>query len=219
MQTEASPKRIAAVTRDELIQTGIRMFGELGYEGTSVRALTRKAGANIASVTYHFGGKVAFFNACLDTVAAHLNAVGPERFLPANADSAAQLTEREAAIRLRLIIRSVLESAFDPEEADYVRFMHGQVVAEGRGLERFVEMTLREHHEIFTMLIARAEQRNPGDEITSARAMSIMMQTLGMVHSQRLFALLLGWQRPQDRITDLVDSIYPLPSPRPEDTL
>lgn len=34
-----------------------RLFGEFGYRGTSVRAITSLAGANLAAVAYHIGSK------------------------------------------------------------------------------------------------------------------------------------------------------------------
>ena len=46
-----------AATKLRLLQAGEQMFADVGYADTSVRDLTAEAGANLAAVNYHFGGK------------------------------------------------------------------------------------------------------------------------------------------------------------------
>ncbi|MEJ2313445.1 MAG: TetR/AcrR family transcriptional regulator [Nitrospirota bacterium] len=50
-RTEAKP------TRRKLIDSARKLFLERGYEGVSIRDVTEAAGANVASINYHFGGK------------------------------------------------------------------------------------------------------------------------------------------------------------------
>ncbi|MFD8540375.1 TetR/AcrR family transcriptional regulator [Streptomyces rubrogriseus] len=44
-------------TRTKVLDAAERLFAENGYSGTSVRAITGLAGANLAAVAYHFGSK------------------------------------------------------------------------------------------------------------------------------------------------------------------
>jgi AcrR family transcriptional regulator len=44
-------------TRTQILDAAERLFAERGYRGTSVRAITDLAGANLAAVAYHFGSK------------------------------------------------------------------------------------------------------------------------------------------------------------------
>lgn len=44
-------------TRTQLLDAAERLFAERGFSGTSVRAITELAGANLAAVGYHFGSK------------------------------------------------------------------------------------------------------------------------------------------------------------------
>ncbi|QUX27742.1 TetR family transcriptional regulator [Nocardiopsis akebiae] len=44
-------------TRTQILDAAERLFAEHGYRGTSVRAITALAGANLAAVGYHFGSK------------------------------------------------------------------------------------------------------------------------------------------------------------------
>jgi AcrR family transcriptional regulator len=43
-----------------------RLFADRGYDGASVRAITREAGVNLGAVTYHFGSKRALYAAVLE---------------------------------------------------------------------------------------------------------------------------------------------------------
>lgn len=46
-----------ALTRERLLEVAEHLFCRRGYAATSVREVTATAGCNLASVTYHFGGK------------------------------------------------------------------------------------------------------------------------------------------------------------------
>jgi AcrR family transcriptional regulator len=55
-------------TRLALIAAGRELFATHGYRGASIRAITTKAGANLGSVTYHFGSKQNLYGAVLGSV-------------------------------------------------------------------------------------------------------------------------------------------------------
>jgi AcrR family transcriptional regulator len=44
-------------TKDRILEVAERLFAERGIAGTSLRAVTAEAGANVAAVHYHFGSK------------------------------------------------------------------------------------------------------------------------------------------------------------------
>lgn len=46
-----------AETRDLILQAGGEVFAQAGFRAATVRAICQRAGANIAAVNYHFGGK------------------------------------------------------------------------------------------------------------------------------------------------------------------
>lgn len=50
-----------------LLQAAKRLFATQGYDGTSVRQICEAAGANVALVSYYFGGKENMFQALFDT--------------------------------------------------------------------------------------------------------------------------------------------------------
>jgi AcrR family transcriptional regulator len=53
-------------TDERVLEVAIRLFAQRGYHGTSIREITRAAGANLGAVTYHFGGKRALYGQALE---------------------------------------------------------------------------------------------------------------------------------------------------------
>ena len=49
-------------TRSRILDAAERLFVEHGFDGTSMRMITRDAEANLAAVNYHFGGKDALIH-------------------------------------------------------------------------------------------------------------------------------------------------------------
>ena len=50
-------------TKQRLLDGAEAIFAEHGFAGASLRAITRRAGANLAAVHYHYGSKAALFGA------------------------------------------------------------------------------------------------------------------------------------------------------------
>jgi AcrR family transcriptional regulator len=75
-------------TRTRILDAAEELFMLHGFEGTSMRQLTTKAGVNLAAVNYHFGSKDAL-----------IEAVFRRRLDPMNAARTAALDELEAAGR------------------------------------------------------------------------------------------------------------------------
>ena len=50
-------------TRTRILDAAEELFMQHGFEGTSMRALTTRAGVNLAAVNYHFGSKDALIEA------------------------------------------------------------------------------------------------------------------------------------------------------------
>lgn len=53
-------------TRLNLIETATPLFAKKGFAAVSVRELAHAAGANVAAVSYHFGGKEGLYQAVLE---------------------------------------------------------------------------------------------------------------------------------------------------------
>ena len=60
-------------TRSKILDAAEQMFAEHGFDGTSIREITRVADVNVAAVHYHFGSKEALLQAVLARRLAPIN--------------------------------------------------------------------------------------------------------------------------------------------------
>ena len=60
-------------TRERLLNAAEQLFAEQGIAVTTLRALTRAAGVNLAAVHYHFGGKEGLLDAVVERRAIVMN--------------------------------------------------------------------------------------------------------------------------------------------------
>ena len=84
-------------TRTRILDAAEHLFAERGFRGTSVRAITDLAGANLAAVGYHFGSKAELLAAVARRVIEPINAAqcaGLDRLLARTPDPpASELVE------------------------------------------------------------------------------------------------------------------------------
>tara|TARA_Y100001934_G_C12301057_1_gene749935 strand:- start:447 stop:1097 length:651 start_codon:yes stop_codon:yes gene_type:complete len=69
-----TPRADSLQTRERILDTCERLFGEHGYSGTSVRAIADAAGVNLAAAHYHFGSKTQLLEAVFHRAVAPINA-------------------------------------------------------------------------------------------------------------------------------------------------
>lgn len=127
-------------TREKILNAAEELFSENGFSATSVRAITTKAGVNLAALNYHFGSKDAVIDAVFE------RRVGP-------------LSQE----RLRLL--DEVEAATGPEGPDLESILRAllapaiRLVSEpNSGGERFMKLMGRAHSEsgeLFDKVLAR----------------------------------------------------------------
>ncbi|WP_430785323.1 TetR/AcrR family transcriptional regulator [Actinoplanes sp. G11-F43] len=144
-------------TRTQLLDAAEHLFAEHGYRGTSVRAITDRAGANLAAVGYHFGSKADLLaEVCRRAVEpiTSAQAAGLDRLLERTPDPAvADLVEAFVGPMFDLggarAYRLIVTILSDP--ADEMRAWNGPA-----------EDTIRDR---FAAAFARALPGLPGDEL------------------------------------------------------
>lgn len=91
-------------TRERLLEAGRELFGERGYEATSIEALLGAAGVARGALYHHFETKEALFDAVLDAVVAEMAA----------RVQTAVARESDPVARLRTGCATWLRMALDP---------------------------------------------------------------------------------------------------------
>jgi AcrR family transcriptional regulator len=86
-------------TRSLILETALEMFGERGYEETTMRAIAEKAGVALGNTYYHFHSKE------------HLIQAYYERMREIHSESCAEVLKKERTLKGRLlgVMRQILE--------------------------------------------------------------------------------------------------------------
>ncbi len=142
-----------------------KLFSELGVEGTSVRAITTAAGANLGAINYHFGSK--------DQLVMEVFA---RRLQPLNRERLARLDALERAagkrkLKLEQVVEALVRPAVETRETqteDEYAFM--QVICRcfhepNPKLKAFVEDQFREIARRFDAAVLRAVPNLPSGEL------------------------------------------------------
>lgn len=81
-------------TRHALLDHATSVFAESGYDGASVREITRRADANQAAISYHFGSKASLY---LEVLKLAVTALGDASLLEGDT---VERVDRDEAVRL-----------------------------------------------------------------------------------------------------------------------
>jgi AcrR family transcriptional regulator len=132
----ASPPSDKAATRQRLLESAGEVFAEHGYRATTVRAICRQAGANIAAVNYHFGDKRALYAA----VVRFAHGCAADRH-PIDPGAARRQPPRQ---RLRAFVHGFLMRLLDQgRPAWHGKLMAREMVEPSGALDELVEKAIR----------------------------------------------------------------------------
>ena len=114
----------AMETRQSLILTALQLFGEKGFEATTTREIAAAAGANIGSISYHFGGKEGLHAACAEFIVATMRSVIGATFDIDAPDAETKLDRDEARRRLSQLSGIMIDFLTARPEAAAHRPLH-----------------------------------------------------------------------------------------------
>ena len=110
-------------TKTQILDTAERLFAELGFDATSLRALTAAAQVNLAAVNYHFGSKEGLICAVFERRLDPINIERIAELEAAIAEAAAAGREPTLEAVLTAFFGPVLRMARDPGGANFMRLL------------------------------------------------------------------------------------------------
>ncbi|UVF21186.1 CerR family C-terminal domain-containing protein [Microvirga terrae] len=165
--------RASERTREALIEAAAIVFAEKGYEGGSVRDITRKAGANQAAITYHFGGKEGLYREVLRVAFAALK--------ESDVLDAERLDVLEPREALRLFVRQMLLPLLKRTVlARYIRILNWEIL---QRTDIFQDLAMAENASLVTSA-ERLVRRFLGEE---ASAEEVAVASLWLLHQGFIF--------------------------------
>ncbi|MGH1348592.1 MAG: TetR/AcrR family transcriptional regulator [Nannocystales bacterium] len=139
-------------TAERIRAEATRLFAELGFAATSVRAICAAAGANVNGVSYHFGGKQALYQDILGRI-------GDDRLA-----SAQRLLGRPpqdtADLEQRLVLFAEETLAAHLRDPEPLIILYAEMQARFRNSGPAVLENLGKHHEVLTGFLSSARHRS-----------------------------------------------------------
>jgi len=175
-------------TRKELIDAGLHLFGRQGFGSTSIRQIAARAGANVAAIAYHFGGKAGLRDACGQEASRRIAAVLPDG--PVGIASSAQAATLQLSIILR---RLVLFLATGRQAADMAAFLLREIAEDGPTLDAIYARTVAPRHRAICALWGQATGRDPEGEAVRLAVFAMMGQALYFRIGRPVVLRRMGW--------------------------
>ncbi|HKD67268.1 MAG TPA: CerR family C-terminal domain-containing protein [Candidatus Binataceae bacterium] len=135
-----------ATTRERLLEAAGEVFAERGYRDGTILEISRRAGANIAAVNYHFRDKQSLYGEVFRY--AHQRAAEQQ---PAFGEIAA---DAPAEQRLHAYVKSFLQRILGEGHPAWHGILLAREIAEPSGaLDKVFEQELRPRHEYLEKLV------------------------------------------------------------------
>ena len=197
-------------TRQSLILAGLRLFGRQGFAATSVRQLAQEAGANIAAIAYHFGGKDGLRLACAEEFGRRMGhatgavAVGPDASPTAARDELRQIVRNMVALLLA-----------GPGSREIVPFMLRELAEDGPGVDAVYRSFAEPMHRRLCQLWGQATGTDPQSDAVRLAVFTLIGQLMYFRVGQSIVTRRMGWdhfgpdeiEQVSQRIADNLDAM------------
>lgn len=150
-------------TKERILKAAEQLFGEQGFAGTSLRAVTAAAGVNLAAVNYHFHSKEALFQAVAQYC---MRSMSDERL---------QRLDALQASGLEMSLEALLEAYLAPIFEELAR-----AGEQASPLLRFLMQTLNDPNPQLQQMVAASAQK------TLARYLPAFAEALPQLSPQEL---------------------------------
>ena len=167
-------------SKEQLLTTAIRMFGQSGYDAVSTRNLAEAAGVNVALINYHFGGKQELYIGAID----HIVGIVQPRLsvieeMARQAQTVAGDDPQRQATLIAQLVDNVLTLFFEtPALHDAIPFVLRELFMPGPHFERLYDALPRRLHELMTGLVAWITGLPPESDQAKIRTHAVVGQII-----------------------------------------
>lgn len=181
-------------TRQRLLEAGIELFAELGYERGSTRAIARRAGVSLPALQYYFGGKEGLYRACAEYITEDVRS----RLAPASErvrESLARtdLTRAELLGLLRAVVEPFLEGLATERPESWALFFARAQGEQGVAFEAIFQQIGGRLLATVMEILSRILGRPAASPEVAIRAVVIVGQVALVRRARPLMLRALGW--------------------------
>lgn len=193
-------------TQEKILDAAELLFAEHGFNSTSLRTITSKAGVNLAAVNYHFGDKKTLVRAVLDRYL--------EAFMPAVNEELVELNKRD-----KFSMQALFESLRGPLKGlDSVRpnGMSRFMLLIGRGytdvkghLRWFITTRYQDTLSLFTDSVMKANPKLRPEKLFWRLHFTLGACIFTMASSQALLEIAQSEYDQNTNVKSIVDELIP----------
>lgn len=199
-------------TRADLIEAALDLFGQDGFSAVSTRALVDRAGANLAAIQYHFGGKDALYRAVVD----HVIAIFPPRLDLAESLLTEQLAHLKGnpeaqAVLLKTLAATLLRAFLgDTQMRRIVPFFLREMIHPSPHFDHFYTALPGRLHSLLTRFVALVLDTTVEDERAILQAHALIGQIVVFQIGRPILLRRTGWDdfTPQ-RVEQIIEVLVP----------
>lgn len=167
-------------TRQKLLTAAIDVFGRMGFDGTTTRALATAAGVNQQAIPYYFGGKEGLYLAAAEHLAGritshvgHLRQQLQGRLIEAER-SGKSLSPAEARALLAQLLQTMAAVLVSVESEAWARFLIREQMEPTEAFRRVYGGAMRPTLMVARRLVAIVLGDDPDSEHVRLRTLSLV---------------------------------------------
>lgn len=183
-------------TRTRLLEAGLDHFGRVGFEGANIRAIAAAAGANIAAINYHFGGKRGLYLAVANHIVEGISAaIGPIAAEIIAIAAKPRLAPAEARAALEQFVGTAGRLLATSSQAErWARFILREQLDPTDAFEIIYNSIMGRMHRTLTALVAAVLELDPESEQARLEAFSLLGQALIFRFARAAVLRRMGWE-------------------------
>lgn len=183
-------------TRQKVIDAGLDVFGALGLEAASTRAIAQRAGVNLPALHYYFGGKDGLYRACADHIADRMELhLQPAETAITEALAGPGIPEEERRELLHKLLNAVAEVMVGSREPEpWVRFIIREQASPTPAFDVLYERIMSKVIGMTAALLGSILGVDKDDPDIQIRAMGLVGQLLFFRIARETALRTLGWK-------------------------
>lgn len=195
--------------RARLLEAAVRIFGEKGLKGATVREIAKAAGQNVAAIAYYFGSKEKLYETIIEGIVREFHHALRDILEQINELERQEHPDPERALAvLKAFLGAVYLRVLSRKEAlPIARLIVREQLGPTPAFEILYHKAFRRLHTRLCFLVGLVLGRNPREPQTILRTHMIMGQVYFFAMSREAILRRLGWRTLEGKNAELVIAV------------